>query len=188
MERTESELNSVAAQNSVRQQLMNLAQNLCDPQVDQFKRDFGALAFKIVDQDWHKPLNPCGESSLQGLRTEPLPRRLDFGPLRRMARLVGIGQLRVVFQQGHPNSQGSYRLELRARLKKEYPDGRQRRDKIELDQKLMTFGLEVLRLEASGSNRITALNNVTVHAGSLRQRQRKFAEFAELVRSLVDRI
>lgn len=149
----------------------------------QFIEDFGSLAHAIVDPDWHKPPKPHGDPRLPPFRTTALPRRLPFGPLRRMAKLIGLQSLRYVFLIGSDDYSDLFRVELRRRLDKEFRDGNHyKRYGDELD--VIRFGNEVLDIERDqGTSRGDALERAAEAlnmSASKRTLEREFQRFRSL--------
>lgn len=151
----------------------------------QFREDFGRLARAIVDPDWHKPPKPHGDPRLPPFRTTALSRRLPFGPLRRMAKLIGPHSLRYVFLVGSDDYADLYRVELRRRLDKEFRHGNHyKRSGNELD--LIAFGHAVLTIERDqGSARGEALElaaeslNMTASKRTLERDFKRFRQICE---------
>jgi len=146
----------------------------------QFRSDFAALAFAITDPDWHKPPKPHSNPNLPPLRTYPLPRRLPFGPLRRMAKLIGPHSLRYLFQVGADQGGDQYRLELRPRLEKERHNAKLHKA-VSREVDALVFGNNVLRLERDkGLARSAALAEAAERLGviaSSRTLERRFNDF-----------
>jgi hypothetical protein len=150
----------------------------------QFRDDFEALAFSITDPDWHKAPKPHNNPKLPPYRTHALPRRLPFGPLRRMARLIGPQSLRYLFQVGSDQGADYYRIELRPRLDKEHRTGsRHKRFDHEFD--VIEFGNLVLRIERNdsqisrGAALEAAANRLRIPASG-RTLERRFQDFRRL--------
>lgn len=152
-----------------------------------FRYDFLTLAHAITDPDWHKPPKPHKNPNLPPFRTYPIPRRLPFGPLRRMAKLIGPQALRYLFDVGSESGAEFFRLELRRRLDKEFRDGNHHKQYgHELD--LIRFGNAVLQLEQnSGLRRSESLEAAAQRldmAASRRTLERHFREFRKLCQRL----
>lgn len=149
----------------------------------QFREDFGRLAHAIVDPDWHKPPKPHGDPRLPPFRTTALPRRLPFGPLRRMAKLIGPHSLRYVFLVSSDDYADLYRVELRRRLDKEFRHGNHyKRSGDELDA--IAFGHTVLTIERDqGTPRGEALELAAEFlnmSASKRTLERDFQRFRQI--------
>lgn len=151
-----------------------------DAATQQFMRDFSQLAFAITEPDWHKPLPPHGIDGLPPFRTEPIPRKLPRGPLKRMARMLGIGPLRYLRLVGTDDYQDAYRLVLRQRLDKEYRRGNHYKAHRK-GANLIRFGNEVLSLKEEGVPTLEkALETAASQLGygaSLRTLERRFRAF-----------
>ena len=168
-------------------QAENMRNDECPDRVltKQFVNDFERIAFKLTDLDWHKPPRPHNIDGCKAFRTTEIARRLDIAPLLRMARLIGLARLRYLFLVGSPKSQEEYRLELRARLRHEYPDQRKGKKKSEQELELILFGNTVLAYEARGETRTRALEKAKKELRldiDTRSTQRRFKAFNEIVK------
>lgn len=148
----------------------------------QFRRDFALLAHAMNEQDWQKPPKPHRNPLLPPYRTHPLPRRLPFGPLKRMAKLIGPEALRYVFDLGSETSSEFFRLVLRPRLDKEYPKGNEFK-RYRHQANIVRFGNAVLSFEHdagfSRSEALEAAAQAVGVPGSLRTLERYLREFRD---------
>jgi hypothetical protein len=158
-----------------------------DDDAMQFRSDFRALAHALIDPDWHKPPRPHGIATLPPFRAHAHPRRLPFGPLRRMTRLLGSPALRYVFAVGSDEGADFYRLELRPRQDKEFRRGNHYK-RYEREARLIRFGNAVLERERiGGTKRGEALDSSAVELGiaaSTRSLERYFRQFRLLCQRL----
>lgn len=169
-----------------------------DTPAHQFRKDFEQLAFGLLDSDWHLPPEPHANPKLPPFRTYPLPRRLPFGPLRRMARFFGIEVLEYLIELGSDqpkqirrfqrhNSAPEYKLDLRFRKDNEFPDLGFRRRAWNRELDLAWFGSLVLKYEDQGRARGTAQRLAAQQMGknyrfkSDRTLIRMFGEYAKLI-------
>ncbi len=156
----------------------------------QFQKDFELIAFKLTDDTWHKAPKPDPNSPLS-LRIHDLPRRLDIAPLLRMARLIGIQNLRYIFAMGGPSGSPSERLPYSVNLQKRVRNRNSMRAKVvwdaEKDVVAMAFGQKVLSLEAKGVHRGQAFETAAVQmwiSSSSDSYRRLFDRFASLCNQL----
>lgn len=146
----------------------------------EFRSDFLSIAHAITDPDWHKPPRPHGIADLPPFRTYAIPRRLPFGPLRRMARLIGANAVRYLFAVGSDQGADFYRLELRQRLEKEFRRSNHYKTHDQ-EATLIRFGNAVLGLEREGlrtrSEALEAAAQQLGIAASDRSHERYFHRF-----------
>jgi len=148
----------------------------------QFRRDFALLAHAMNELDWQKPPKPYRNPLLPPYRTHPLPRRLPIGPLKRMAKLIGPEALRYVLDLGSETGSEFFRLILRPRLDKEYPEGNEFK-RYRHHANIVRLGNAVLSFEraarVSRSEALEAAAQAVGVTGSLRTLERYFREFRE---------
>lgn len=114
--------------------------------IHQFETDFAALAFAIIAPSQPRTAKVRERGALPQLKRVPGPRRLPFGPLRRMANRISPRVLRYIMKVGSDQSMEYFRLELRVRLDKEFPQGNLYKDLGE-DLDAIRFGHAVLTIE-----------------------------------------
>jgi hypothetical protein len=153
----------------------------------QFRSDFQAIAHAITDPDWHKTPKPHDIAIFPPFRTKDLPRRLPFGPLMRMARLLGLPALRYVFAVSADQGTDFYRLVIRPRLDKEFRRGNHYK-RHDQEAKLVRFGNAVLERELFGeAKRSEAMEAAAIELGivaSARSHERYFHQFRMLCEQL----
>lgn len=163
-----------------------------DPDASVFIRDFKAISHSLNDKLEGRPPKPHGIAMFPPFRKTVVRQSLPFGPLRRMARRVGIDELRYLFEVGSDKAMDPFRLIIRRRLDKEFLRGNhykrhdQRADKIE-------FGNRVLELERDKSGcekfgRTEALQLAGAECGlkasSPRSFERYFSDFRTICTKL----
>lgn len=181
----------------LRRQLVEVGSGLgllsgIDPDASVFIRDFKAISHSLNDQLEGWSPKPHGIPMFPPFRKAVMRQSLPFGPLRRMARRVGIDELRYLFEVGSDNAMDPYRLIIRPRFDKEFSRGNrykrhdQRADKIE-------FGNRVLELERDKSGcekfgRTEALQLAGAECGlkaaSSRSFERYFSDFRTICTEL----
>lgn len=158
--------------------------SLPQPNNDQFRKDFDKIAFLLTDEDWHKAPHPHNIEGLPPFRTYDLPRRLEVGPLRRIAQLIGISALRYIFVLGSSTSHTTYKLELSKRKIPRSTWSGKTWHRIHRELKAEEFGHAVLKLEATGIQRARAMQSIAkrmrLPARDSRSLERLFSEFKRL--------
>jgi hypothetical protein len=155
-----------------------------------FIKDLDEILWRIIEiknGPWKaKQLQLLDEASGPPIYIEVLPRRLPFGPLRRMARAVGFKELRHIFWLTRPVGHHSLRIDVSERLPSEKPDNGEQDRRIGRQISAERFGNAVLAYEAKGSGRDEALNNaaekLNLPSRSKRSLERRFQEFQTLMR------
>lgn len=150
----------------------------------QFETDFKALAFAIIAPSQPPSAKVREKVGLPQLKRVPGPRRLPLGPLRRMAKRVGPRALRYIMEVGSDQSMEYFRLELRHRLDKEFPQGNLYK-RLGDDLDVIRFGHEVLTIErdcniARGKALERAAGSLRMTAASTRTLEREFRRFKRL--------
>lgn len=156
--------------------------------IQQFETDFAALAFAIIAPSQPRTAKVRERGALPQLKRVPGPRRLSFGPLRRMAKRVGPRALRYIMKVGSDQSMEYFRLELRARLDKEFPQGNFYK-RLGEDLDVIRFGHAVLTIERDtgvtrGKAYEIAAQAMTIKAASGRSLERDFQRFKRLCRRI----
>ena len=152
----------------------------------QFQQDFESIAYKLTDENWHKVPRPHNIEGFPLFRTNDLPRLLDIGALLRMARLIGIEELRYIFTLGQQDSSSTFRLKLEER--KFLRNTRRGTQSREIERKMLAeqFGAKVLRLESTGMRRVAAYERagqqLRLSFTDIRLLRKLFNEFAEQAR------
>lgn len=154
----------------------------------QFETDFAALAFAIIPPSKPKSAKAPGNGGLFQLKRVSGPRRLPFGPLRRMAKRVGPKVLRYILEVGSDQSEEFFRLELRRRLDKEYPKSNLYK-RLGEDLDAIRFGHAVLTIEREtgvtrGKAYEIAAQAMTIRAASGRSLERDFQQFKRLCKRI----
>lgn len=133
------------------------------PQQSQFDRDLDAIIWTAIMET-------------------PAP----FAPLRRMAQLVGIRELRKIYSLAAPISHHDFRLVIRERKLTERPADGARYKRTLGQMQAERFGFAVLRYEATGCSREEAMNfaasALRLRQSSVRSLQRLFQQFTMLMR------
>ena len=156
--------------------------------IQQFKTDFAELAFAIIEPGRRKAAKVRGTAGLPQLREAMSPRRIPFGPLRRMAKRIGPKALRYIMEVGSHQSQEFFRLELRPRKHKEFGgDNLYKRLGDDLD--LIQFGHAVLTIERDtgvtrGEAYEIAAQAMKLEASSGRSFERYFQQFKSLCKRM----
>lgn len=162
-----------------------LSQSFPEKIKTQFQADFEVLASKLINEDWFKPPRPHKNSNFPPFRSDELPKKLDFGPLRRMAKLIGTREMRYIFDLGKPDSYSTLQLTISAR-KIPMTDERRKKTK-QIDRRItaLRFGNLVLELEEEGLSRTAAMlearDRLRLAVSDERSLQRIFADFRKLV-------
>jgi hypothetical protein len=158
-----------------------------DPAAILFIRDFQAIAHALTDELQRRNLRPHEDPIFPPFRVNAAARRLPFGPLRRIARRIGLAQLHYIFEVGSDKAMNPFRLLVRPRLDKEFSRGNrykrhdQRAGKID-------FGNRVLEIERGNVGRTEALERAGGECGlkvsSTRSFERYFHEFRAICMEL----
>jgi hypothetical protein len=186
MEYADGELAIFELRRKVAESCATWSSQVDDEATKQFRQDFEQLAFYFVNQDWHLPPEPHNSLQFAPFRTTPIPRRLPFGPLRRMVRFFEIEILKYLLRMGSDESFARYRLVLRDRLLTEMPDAGARKTSTIRNVKIIEFGNLVLGYENAGIARGHALRMAATEMGRFftnkndRTLFRWFKEFARL--------
>lgn len=156
--------------------------------IAQFRADFAELAFATIKAPRRKTAKGRGTVGLLQLDKAMAPRRLPFGPLKRMAKRVGPRALRHIMEVGSDQSEEFFRLILRPRKDKEFGGGNLYK-RLGEDLDLIRFGHAVLTIERdTGITRDkayeVAAQALTLKAASKRSFERYFQQFKSLCKSL----
>ncbi len=153
-------------------------------------RDFDEILWRIIEikngPRKVKQLQLFNEANEPPVYIEKLPRPLPFGPLRRIARVIGFKELRYFFWLMQPEGYHSFRIDVRERLPSEKPDNGKLDNRIDREIEVERYGYAVLEYEATGSGRDEALNKAAekhaLSSSSKRSLERRFQEFKKLMR------
>lgn len=153
----------------------------------QFMVDFDALARVLSSPEFEQA--SLGRS--QGAAPKSARRKgnvlLPFGPLRRMARRLGLTSLRFVLSVGSPKGKSAFRLIIRHRFDSEFASGNHHKAYSERAL-LIDFGNLVLRLEqqdrVSRSEALSRAAQALHIVRSKRSLERWFGEFVAMAEAL----
>jgi hypothetical protein len=167
------------------------------PQSRQFEKDIDSLFFHQINPNWHKPYTPesadviafKSAKGIKGFNISPravhLARRLPLGPLRRIAGLIGVRNLRHIFDLAQPNGHSKYLISVRERKAPEKPDKGKLDKRVAKQIAAKQFGQAVLKFESLGADRKTAMQLAAAETrlpGDRRTWERRYKDFVVLCR------
>lgn len=166
-----------------RKRRRRLAQPRC--QADEFfDVDLRHILSALTDPDvLHQPLIVNGKNPYNPKRG---PRRLPLAPTRRMARLVGVRNLRSIFELAAADGRTFFRLLARPRLDCEF-DGQNIYKEAEERFHLIRFGHKVLEARKHHKTKNDAYEFAAASLGmqaTKRTYERRYADFRALCVSL----
>lgn len=145
-----------------------------------FIRDFQAIAHALANEFPARRLGSHGNPIFPPFRANAAAHRLPFGPLRRIARRIGLDVLRYLFEVGSDEATDPFRLVVRPRLDKEFSRGNRYKRHDQRAAKI-DFGNRVLEIERGNVGRTEALeragNECGLTVSSTRSFERYFQDF-----------
>jgi hypothetical protein len=154
-----------------------------DKDAAQFMLDFEALAWVVSSPEFEKASLARSQGTGSRLARRKGGAALPFGPLRRMARRLGLTPLRFLVSAGSPKGKSAFRMVIRHRFDSEFASGNHHKDYAERAL-LIEFGNLVLKIEQDGGisrseARRRAAEKLRIER-SERSLERWFAEFVAL--------
>jgi hypothetical protein len=158
-----------------------------DRDAAQFMLDFETLARVVSSPEFEGASLARSQGSAPTLARRKGGIALPFGPLRRMARRLGLTSLRFLISAGSPKGKSAFRMIIRHRLDSEFASKNHHKDFAERAL-LIEFGNLVLGTEQSESaSRSEALSRAAERLRinrSERSLERWFSEFVAMAEAL----